>query len=141
MMPILRRTLLASALLAATLVTVTQAAERSQIDKKYTWDLGALFPSDAAWSAAKADIAARIPSLAAYKGKLGTSAADLLAGLEAYMDLQLKLERLGTYASQRADEDARVSATGEMREEAQQLGVTMRASYRLYVRRDISAVS
>ncbi len=84
--------------------------------------------SDAAWSAAKADLATRIPSLAAYKGKLGTSAADLLAGLEAYMDLQLKLERLGTYASQRADEDARVSATGEMREEAQQLGVTMRAA-------------
>ena len=128
MMPTLRRTLLASALLIATMVPIAHAAERSQVDKKYTWDLGALYSSDAAWSAAKADLAARIPSLASYRGKLGTSAADLLAGLEASMDLQLKLERLGTYASQRADEDARVSATGEMREEAQQLGVVMRST-------------
>ncbi len=139
MMPSLRRMLLASALLLASVVPLARAAERSQIDTKYTWDLTALYPTDAAWSTARTDLAARIPSLATYRGKLGNSAADLLAGLEAYMNMQMTLDRLDAYASQRADEDARVSATGEMRDAAGQLGVKLRSTI-AFVRPEIIAL-
>ena len=124
----LRRTLLASALLLAAVAPMAHAAERSQIDPKYKWDLSALYPSDAAWSAARADLIARVPSLDGFRGKLGNSAGDLLAGLDAYANMQLTLDRLDAYASQHADEDTRISANGEMREMAQQAGVTLHAA-------------
>jgi oligoendopeptidase F len=120
--------LLASVVLLAIAAPMARAAERSTVDPKYTWDLSALFPSDDAWTAAKTDLAARIPSLANYRGKVGGSAQDLLGCLDAYFALQQKLDRLDAYATQRADEDERVSAHGEMRAGAQQLGVTMRST-------------
>jgi oligoendopeptidase F len=139
MTPFLRRTLAAFALLLAAGVPAASAAERSQIDPKYTWDLAALYPSDAACRMAKTDLAARIPSLAKFKGTLGNSAGDLLAALQAVADQRLVLERLSAYASQRADEDARISAAGELRDEVDQVGVALGAAVS-YMRPEIIAV-
>jgi oligoendopeptidase F len=139
MTPFLRRTLAAFALLLVCIVPAALAAERSQVESKYTWDLTALYPSDAAWSAAKADLAARIPTLEKHKGTLGKSAADLLAGLQDYVDIGLALDRLGSYAGQHADEDTRVSAAAEMRDGAQQLGVALGAAT-AYMRPEIIAL-
>src|SRR5512140_3615983 len=125
MTPAFRRTLLLATALLVTAAPLARAAERAQVDTKYTWDLSALFADDAAWAKARADLAKRIPGLAAYKGKLGNSAADLYTAITAYEAVQLDLDKLGTYASQRADEDNRNSAAGEMRQAAQQMGVMM----------------
>ena len=51
------------------------------------WDLRDIYPTDAAWEADRQAIQAQIPSLLQYKGKLGLSAAELKAALQAQSDL------------------------------------------------------
>ncbi len=117
-------------LLALLLVAapMAHAAERSTVDPKYTWDLSALYPSDAAWTQAKDALAKRIPELAKLRGTLGTSAGSLYDGVAAIMDCQRELDRIDAYASQRADEDERDGTHREMRQAAGQLGVAMRTA-------------
>ena len=86
------------------------------------WDLTELYPNDAAWDAARAAAAARIPAVAAYKGRLGESAATLRAALQAQSDLAIDVYRLSTYAGLKADEDRRVAANQERRDLATDLG-------------------
>ncbi|MEO6582666.1 MAG: M3 family oligoendopeptidase, partial [Sphingomicrobium sp.] len=83
------------------------------------WNLGEIYPSDAAWEAERKAILARIPSLLQYKGKLGRSAAGLKAALQAQSDLNKRASRLYTYASLKADEDLRVAPNQERKSQAQ----------------------
>ena len=119
------RTLLAATLLLPALHAAAVATERDKVPVQYTWDLTALYPSEAAWTKAKASLTSRIPSLARFKGHLGVSADSLYAALSLSMDLDRDLSRLYTYASQTADQDNRVSRHLEMREAAQRLGVQL----------------
>ncbi len=43
------------------------------------WDLGEIYPSFDAWSVARAQLEERVAALAAYRGRLGESAATLQA--------------------------------------------------------------
>jgi oligoendopeptidase F len=126
------RPLLATATAAAAalaLAAVPAAArERAEIPERYRWDLADLFPSDAAWKAARDELAKRIPTLAAHRGKLGESAEALWRALDAAYGARLALERLFVYANARADEDTRVAATRELRQSAQQLAVALDAA-------------
>jgi oligoendopeptidase F len=119
------RPLLAAALAAALAAPPAGARERSDIPERYRWDLADLFPSDAAWRAARDDVARRIPALAAHRGELGESAESLLGVLDAAYGARLALERIAVYASARADEDTRVAATRELRQSAQKLMVDL----------------
>lgn len=99
------------------------AVERSEIPDKYKWDLTALYPSEAAWKAALAELETRVPKLQAHEGHLADSPQALLAALTEMMNLYRDLSRLFTYASQLHDEDTRVARTAEMKQSAQQLYV------------------
>ena len=99
------------------------AVERSEIPARYQWDLAALYPSEAAWQAARADVEKRIPGLARHQGHLGDSPASLLAALDAIENVDRDLSRLYTYASQLADEDARIAKHIAMRDGVSQLYV------------------
>ncbi|MEO8548294.1 MAG: M3 family oligoendopeptidase, partial [Sphingomicrobium sp.] len=83
------------------------------------WDLRDIYPTDAAWEAERKAIQAQIPSLLRYKGKLGQSAAELKAALQAQSDLNKRASRLYTYASLKADEDRRIAANQERKQQAQ----------------------
>ena len=72
-------TLLAISLLS--LNRPTYAVERSDVPEKYRWDLSALYADEAAWVAAKQQFLDAVPRVAAYQGKLGTSAAGLLEAM------------------------------------------------------------
>ena len=85
------------------------------------WDLTDLYPSDAAWAAARDAAAAKLPGLATYKGRLGESAATLRAALQAQSDVAIQVYRLNTYASLKGDEDLRVAANQERRQLADDL--------------------
>jgi oligoendopeptidase F len=76
------------------------------------WDLTDLYPTDAAWTAERAAVAARLPELAAFKGKLDT-ATGFKGALQLQSDLGLTVQRLYVYASLKADEDVRVAANQE----------------------------
>lgn len=85
------------------------------------WDLTDLYPSDAAWDAARKAVLAAIPRLAANRGKLGTSADTLAAQLVAQSDLGREASRVYAYASLLADSDLRNSANQEKQALAQDM--------------------
>ena len=84
-------------------------------------ELTELYPSDAAWEAERAAIAARLPEIAAFKGKLGQGAATLRQVLQLQSDLGLKVSRLYVYASLKGDEDLRNAPNQERRQKATDL--------------------
>ena len=89
-----------------------------------TWNLADLYPSDAAWRAAKDKVVADIPQVRAFKGTLGTGATRLADALELVTRLTKDLSRIYTYASLVADQDTRVSAAQGMRQEMQQVAAS-----------------
>ena len=102
--------------------TSAPAGERQSIPDKYKWNLADLYPSEAAWTKAKADLGRRIPDLARYRGQLGKSAQSLLGALQAMFDLDRDLSRLSVYASSLSDEDVRAPRPREMKQSAEELG-------------------
>jgi oligoendopeptidase F len=123
-----RLVLLALAAAVAGPAAPTAARERSEVPEKYRWSLADLYPSDAAWTSARDELARRIPAVSAHRGRLGESAESLWRALDAGFGASRELERLAVYASARADEDTRVAATREMRQSAQRLSVELDAA-------------
>jgi oligoendopeptidase F len=135
----LGRCALALAALLTALSSLALATERSEVPVQLTWDLTALYPSEAAWSTAREDLAGRIPRIAAFQGHLGAAPESLYAALSTLMEIQRGLSQLRTYASQLNDEDQRVSKHLEMREAADRLFVQF-GSAGAYIRPEILAV-
>ena len=50
-----------------------RSADRQAVPEKYKWNLADLYPSEAAWTKAKDELAHRLPELAKYRGHLGKS--------------------------------------------------------------------
>ncbi|MHC4230919.1 MAG: gluzincin family metallopeptidase, partial [Planctomycetota bacterium] len=111
---------------------LSQTRERSEIPPEYKWKLEDLYPSDQAWNQAKEELTAQFDQVTKYKGKLASSASDLLACME--FDSRISREfgrlyrisrefgRLYSYASMKSDEDTRDSKYLAMKQEMQQLG-------------------
>ena len=79
--------------------------KRSEVPAEFTWDLTDIFPSDEAWKE-EYEAMKRVPEqVAAYRGKLGGSAADLLGWFREQDDLSVRLSKLYGYASCKSDED------------------------------------
>jgi oligoendopeptidase F len=111
----------AFAALAVFAVPAVLATERSEIPEQYRWNLADLYPDEAAWVAAKADLATSIPKLGQWQGKLGTSAANLLAAMTDWEKANRSVQRLYVYANSLYDQDTRVSRTLQMKQEADQV--------------------
>ncbi|HWL54208.1 MAG TPA: oligoendopeptidase F [Chthoniobacteraceae bacterium] len=79
---------------------------RHEVAPADTWDLTALYPDDAAWQAAFGELQQAWPAVTKYAGRVGESAATLLALLEEEKRLNLTIERLYHYAMLRVAEDA-----------------------------------
>ena len=67
------------------------ATERKDIPEKLTWNLADLYPTEAAWEQAKANVEKRIPEMAPFKGHLGDSAGSLYKALSTMADLDKEL--------------------------------------------------
>jgi oligoendopeptidase F len=113
--------LVAVALSALTLSGIAQERDRTKIADKYKWNLSDLYPTDAAWRAAKDKLAAEIPQLGAFKGKLASSPATSADALATMSALSKELARLYAYAHMLADQDTRVSLHEGMKQEMVQL--------------------
>ena len=85
------------------------------------WDLTEVYPDVAAWDAARRAALAAVPGLAAYKGRLGESAAVLAEALAAQSDLTKTIVRIYVYASLSGDEDLRNSPAQERLGQARDL--------------------
>ena len=98
-----------------------QERDRAKVEPKYTWNLAEIFPDVDAWRAAKALMQAEVPKIAAFAGRLGSSAQVLADALEVRSRLDKELSRLYVYASMTADQDTRLSEPQGMQQEMQQL--------------------
>lgn len=108
-----------------------QERDRSKIPDQYKWNLADLYPSDEAWDQAKEQFKKEYPSVEQFKGTLGASASQLLAGLDRLYDLSKAYSRLRSYASMMSDQDTRVSKYQGMKDEIGQIGTSFgaKASY------------
>ncbi len=107
-------TLLSAALPAAEPARAVDPADR--------WDLTLLYKDDAAWHAAKDHLAAEIPKIKAYEGRLGANAATLREAMDFIYGLRKDYERIAVYTSLKRDVNTRDSAALELNQEADLLG-------------------
>ena len=83
--------------------------ERSEIAEQDKWAIHDIYATDELWEADLQKEKDLIPVLAAYAGKLGGSARELLAFMKLTEELAVLTDALANYAMRRSDEDARVS--------------------------------
>ena len=79
--------------------------KRADVPKAHTWDLEALFKTAKAWETEFKTIDAGLPSLKAFAGTLGESAAALLGFLRKYEAMTPRVHHIYTYASLHSDSD------------------------------------
>jgi oligoendopeptidase F len=123
-----RLALLGIGIIGMTAAAAFGAAERKDVPDKYKWNLADLYPSEAAWTKAKDALAKRVPEMAKFKGHLGKSPKDLLAGLQTMFDIDLELTRLSVYASGLSDEDVRAARPREMKQSSEELATAFAAA-------------
>jgi oligoendopeptidase F len=106
---------------ALTLSVVAQERDRVKIPDKFKWNLADIYPNEQAWRAAKEKLAAELPQMAQFQGKLGSSAATLADALEKSSRFDKELSRLYVYASLISDQDTRDATHLGMKQEMTQL--------------------
>jgi oligoendopeptidase F len=116
-----------AALATLTLTVFAQEHNRSKIPDKYKWNLADIYPSDAAWRAAKDKLSADIPSLEPFRGRLVSSSGTLADALDKLFTLNKELSRLASYASLLADQDTRDSQPQGLRQEMTQVASALGA--------------
>lgn len=112
---------------------------RAEVPEGETWNLEDLFPSWTAWEAELAAVAAEIPAVARYQGRLGEGAATLRACLEAQEALHERFGRVATYASLRVAEDGTAPAHQAAAARTAALGARMGAALS-FIRSEILAL-
>ena len=122
MLDLSRRDLLVSGAVATAMTTtpVAALAQSAAADPAgAAWDLSDIYPTDAAWETERQALLKSIPSLKGHQGTLGQSAATLRSVLQAQSDLGKRASRLYTYAALKADENLKVAANQERKQQAQ----------------------
>jgi oligoendopeptidase F len=100
------------------MLEVTGVPPRDRVPLAERWDLESVFPTAAAWEAAYRAAEARLPELDRFRGRLGQSAAALLAGLRLMDDIGQAIERVSLFATLRQSEDAGNARANEMADRA-----------------------
>jgi len=116
-----RRLLLPALVLLLAVTGIAQTRDRSTVPDMYKWNLADLYPSEAAWRAEKDAIAKQVPSMAQYKGKLGSSASVLADALEKGSSIDKTMARLFVYAGLLSDQDTRDAGHQAMQQQMIQL--------------------
>ena len=86
---------------------IQKIPERSEIAPEDKWAIEDLYPSDEAWEAELKKLAEDQDAVAAFAGKLGSSAETLYAYLHLSEEVNVRASRLGNYCMRKADEDTR----------------------------------
>lgn len=85
------------------------------------WNLGDLYSSPGAWTAARDKLKTDVQTLDRLKGTLGNSAKNMLSALDRMSRVQKEANRLSVYATLKADEDVRIAANQERQQAASAL--------------------
>ena len=106
-----------AALASAPLLDDRAVAAAQKMDMPM-WDLSDLYPTPDAWLAEYDRMKSEAQRLEDYKGTLGSSAAAMLAALDAIARVNKETSRLFTYASLKADEDLSNPRNQERKQQA-----------------------
>lgn len=127
-------------LCAATAEVQSQTRARAEVALEDTWNLADLYTDTGHWQTAKTSLIASMAAVSQYRGRLGRSAADLLACLEERSKIVREFSRLSTYASLLSDQDTRDSHALAMKQEMDQLGVDLSSRF-AFIEPEIAACS
>ncbi|HET8630161.1 MAG TPA: oligoendopeptidase F [Thermomicrobiales bacterium] len=105
---------------------------REELPREVRWDIESVFPSEEAWEAAYRAMAGRLGELDEYRGRLGESAATLLAGLRRRDELAAELGKVGVYARLRRAEDATNATSAALSDRAASLQARFAAAAAFY---------
>ncbi len=83
---------------------------RSEVPMEFTWDLESIYATPDAWQADFDALSKHVDDIAAFQGKLGSSAGQLLACLKLRDEQGVTLGKLFSYAHMKHDEDTTNSA-------------------------------
>ena len=83
----------------------TKIPERSEIDRRYTWDLSPLFAGISEWESQFIDVEKKIPGYDRYRGRLHESAGILREVIEFDLEISRSMDRVYAYAHLKSDED------------------------------------
>ncbi len=92
--------------------------KRSEVPEQSTWNLADIFESDEAWTAENEALKGESAGIAAFRGKLGESAEDLLCFFRKRDELSVRIAKLYTYASCKSDQDTADSVYLDMKNKA-----------------------
>ena len=92
--------------------------KRAEVPEELTWNLTDIFESDEAWAAENEALKGMGGSIAAFQGRLGESAEELLSYLKLDDELTVRLSKLYGYAACKGDQDTGNSFYQDMRGKA-----------------------
>ncbi len=121
------RAVTASPAASGSVAAAAQERDRAKIPDRFKWNLTEVYASEAAWRTAKDKLAADLPQLRQFQGRLASSPATLADALDKLYAFDKELSRLGAYAGMLADQDTRDAAHQGMRQEMSQLASTFSA--------------
>ena len=101
---------------------------RNEVLKENTWAVEDIFPSDQAWNEEYESLKSLPEKAAAFQGKLGRSAADLLAYFKQRDEISYRMGLLFNYASRNADVDTGNGFYQDMRNRAMSLMVAVESA-------------
>lgn len=93
--------------------------QRSEIDKKYKWNIEDMYADEKIWEKDVKDALEGAKDFAKYQGKLADNADILLEALKAQDEIWQKVEKAYVYSRMRRDEDNRVEKYQAMNDKAQ----------------------
>ena len=83
--------------------------ERNEIEEQYKWAIHDIYATDELWEEDLKKAKEMIPVAAAFAGKLGENAENLLAYMQLEEKIEVIADSLGNYAMRKSDEDSRDS--------------------------------
>ncbi len=101
---------------------------RTEVPVEQTWNLEGLYATAADWEAELGRVEALLPELAAYAGRLGNGAAEVLACLQLNDSVLMRAEQVAWFAQNRYAEDQGDPARVAMLERAMRLGAGAQAA-------------
>ncbi|MDQ5825088.1 MAG: oligoendopeptidase F [Chloroflexota bacterium] len=102
--------------------------KRSELDAKYTWDLGSIFLGNEQWQAKAEEVRAMLPGLDEYKGHLGDSAERLLGYFKLAERINVPMMQLLVYANHMHDSDTTNQETAALRDQARGMFASVAAA-------------
>lgn len=84
---------------------IREAKPREEMPKEYLWDLTTMYPSDEACIEAMAEVKQKLGKVLPYKGHLGEGSEQMIAALEAQLEVYRELEMVVVYSHLKQDQD------------------------------------